>query len=88
MAYAAGVQHLVYKVGEKLIMAGLHFSPFLPPFPGVGVCKAMSADTCPYGGADTHIITEYLPPEMQEMLLGDPPIYPPRVLSIRLLKLP
>ena len=47
-------------------MAGLHFSPFLPPFPGVGVCKAMSADTCPYGGADTHIITEYLPPEMQE----------------------
>lgn len=59
-------------------MAGLHFSPFLPPFPGVGVCKAMSADTCPYGGADTHIITEYLPPEMQEMLLGDPPIYPPK----------
>lgn len=59
-------------------MAGLHFSPFLPPFPGVGRCKAAGADTCPYGGMDMHIVTEYLPPEMQEQLLGDPPVYPPK----------
>lgn len=25
-----------------------------------------------------HIVTEYLPPEMQEQLLGDPPVYPPK----------
>ena len=55
-------------------MAGLHFSPFLPPFPGVGRCKAAGADTCPYGGMDMHIVTEYLPPEMQEQLLGDLPL--------------
>jgi hypothetical protein len=27
---------------------------------------------------DMHIVTEYLPPEMQEQLLGDPPVYPPK----------
>lgn len=68
-------------------MAGLHFSPFLPPFPGVGRCKAAGADTCPYGGMDMHIVTEYLPPEMQEQLLGDPPVYPPKSASIRLWKM-
>lgn len=46
----------------------IHSSPLIPPFPGFGICNAASPDTCPYGGADTHMVTNYLPPELQEQL--------------------
>lgn len=47
---------------------GIHSSPLIPPFPGFGVCNAASSDTCPYGGMDTHMVTKYLDPELQEQL--------------------
>ena len=47
---------------------GIHSSPLIPPFPGFGVCNAASPDTCPYGGLDTHMVTKYLDPELQEQL--------------------
>lgn len=47
---------------------GIHSSPLIPPFPGFGICNAASPDTCPYGGMDTHMVTKYLDPELQEQL--------------------
>ena len=50
------------------MVAGIHSSPLIPPFPGFGICNAASPDTCPYGGMDTHMVTKYLDPELQEQL--------------------
>ena len=47
---------------------GIHSSPLIPPFPGSDICNAASPDTCPYGGMDTHMVTKYLDPELQEQL--------------------
>lgn len=44
---------------------GIHSSPITM---GFSICNAASPATCPYGGMDTHMVTNYLPPELQEQL--------------------